>query len=45
MFKAVDKWLPGYLRSVRMRPAGGFAGRHILFGIADHYEQIGRAHV
>lgn len=38
MFKAVDKWLPGYLRSVRMRPAGGFAGRHILFGIADHYE-------
>jgi len=38
MFKAIDKWLPGYIRAA-MRKPGKIAGvRHLIFCIADHFE-------
>ena len=37
MFKALDKWLPGYLQSVWCRPRR--RGRtHLIFCVADHFE-------
>jgi len=38
MFKSIDKWLPGYLRSVIRRPGRVDGTRHLLFCIADHFE-------
>ncbi len=38
MFKAIDKWLPGYLRSVFARPKAGRGTRHLIFCVCDHYE-------
>jgi hypothetical protein len=36
VFRSIDKWLLGYLRSLRRRPPDGPA--HILFCVADHFE-------
>tara|TARA_B100000809_G_scaffold210403_3_gene213703 strand:- start:1256 stop:2368 length:1113 start_codon:yes stop_codon:yes gene_type:complete len=38
VYKAMDRWLPGYLRSVRARPGGNLEGGHVMFCVADHYE-------
>jgi hypothetical protein len=38
MFKAIDKWLPGYLDSVLRRPRACTRPRHLLFCVADHFE-------
>ncbi len=38
MFKAADKWLPGYLRSVRWRPRSAPGVRHLIVCVCDHYE-------
>ncbi|MEI8122223.1 MAG: hypothetical protein WCI20_09230 [bacterium] len=38
MFKAADKWLPGYLRSVLWRPHSAPGVRHLIFCVCDHYE-------
>lgn len=45
MLRAVDKWLWGYLRSVMDRPRDCPRPRHLLFGVADHFEPFrgGRA--
>jgi hypothetical protein len=36
MFRAIDKWLPDYLRSVTRRPRK--RPEHLLFCLADHFE-------
>jgi hypothetical protein len=38
MFKAIDKWLLGYLRSVIARPRGVKATRHLFVAVCDHFE-------
>ena len=38
MLRAADKWLWGYVRSVFRRPEPGGDTRHLIFGVADHYE-------
>lgn len=38
MFKAVDKWLLGYLKSVLSRPRAVKGTRHLFFCICDHFE-------
>ena len=38
MFKAIDKWFPGYLRSLLNRPAPFAGTRHLIFSVCDHYE-------
>jgi hypothetical protein len=38
MFKAIDKWLIGYLKSVLVRPRRGAGPRHLLFCLCDHFE-------
>jgi len=38
MFRAIDKWLAGYLESVRKRPGNVQGPKHLLFCIADHFE-------
>jgi hypothetical protein len=38
MFKAVDKWFPGYLRSLLDRPRAGSGVRHLIFCLCDHFE-------
>jgi len=38
MFKAVDKWLLGYLRSVLSRPREMKGTRHLIFCVCDHFE-------
>jgi hypothetical protein len=38
MFKAVDKWFPGYLRSLLRRPRAVSGTRHLIFCVCDHYE-------
>lgn len=38
MFKAVDKWFPGYLRSLLSRPLAVKGTRHLIFCICDHFE-------
>ncbi len=38
MFKAVDKWLAGYFRSVLSRPARVAGTRHLMVCVCDHYE-------
>jgi hypothetical protein len=38
MFKAVDKWFPGYLRSLLNRPAPFAGTRHLIFCVCDHFE-------
>ena len=38
MFKAVDKWLPGYLRSVFLRPRAVKGTRHLIVAVCDHFE-------
>lgn len=38
MFKAIDKWLPGYLASVLARPRWRGGVRHLFLCLADHYE-------
>jgi len=38
MFKAVDKWLPGYLRSVLSRPRAADRLRHLIVCVCDHFE-------
>ncbi len=38
MFKAVDKWLPGYLQSLLSRPRPASGTRHLIIGLCDHYE-------
>jgi hypothetical protein len=38
MLKSMDKWLPGYLRSVMRRPRKSDGTRHLLLCIADHFE-------
>jgi hypothetical protein len=40
MLRAVDRWLPGYLRSCRRRSR--VAQSHLLFCIADHFEPLNR---
>lgn len=42
MLRAVDKWLPGYIRSVLARPRRVDGPRHLMLCIADHYEPLGR---
>lgn len=43
MIRAVDRWLPGYLgstlrRAGRARHGGAASLRHLMFGVADHFE-------
>ena len=38
MFKAIDKWFPGYLRSVLSRPRVAQGTRHLIFCVCDHFE-------
>ena len=38
MFKAINKWLPGYLRSVLSRPRMPKGTRHLIFCVCDHFE-------
>lgn len=38
MMRSMDKWLPGYLRSVMRRPRYSGGLRHLLVCLADHYE-------
>lgn len=42
MFRALDKWLPGYLASIARRPRAGAGPRHLFFCVADHFEPGGR---
>ncbi len=41
MFKAIDKWLPGYVGSVFSRPRRVDGLKHLMFCIADHFEPFG----
>jgi len=43
VFRAIDKWLPGYLRSVCRRPAKTAGTRHLIFCLSDHFEPHGNA--
>ena len=38
MFKAVDKWFLGYLRSLLNRPRAVSGTRHLIFCLCDHFE-------
>ncbi|MEI6166018.1 MAG: hypothetical protein WCS52_02385 [bacterium] len=38
MFKAIDKWLPGYLRSILGRPRTPKGTRHLIVAVCDHFE-------
>lgn len=38
MFKAIDKWFPGYLRSLLNQPASFAGTRHLIFCVCDHFE-------
>ena len=38
MFKAIDKWLPGYVMSRLSRPRFPAGTRHLFFCVADHFE-------
>lgn len=38
MFKAVDKWMPGYVMSRLRRPRGPSGVRHLFFCVVDHFE-------
>jgi hypothetical protein len=38
MIRAIETWLPGYLRSIVRRPRRTPGTRHLLFAVADHYE-------
>ena len=38
MFKAVDKWLLGYLRSILRRPRAVKGTRHLILAVCDHFE-------
>ena len=38
MLRGADKWLPGYLRSLRRRPRNVAAPRHLVLAVCDHYE-------
>ncbi len=38
MFKAIDKWLPGYVMSRLRRPRSPAGARHLFFCVADHFE-------
>ncbi len=38
MMRSMDRWLPGYLRSVLRRPRHSGGTRHLLLCLADHYE-------
>ncbi len=40
MFKAIDKWLPGYLGSVLRRPRSSARPRDLFFCVADHFEPL-----
>lgn len=40
MFKALDKWLPGYVRSVLDRPPCVGGVKHLIFCVADHFEPL-----
>lgn len=42
MFKAIDKWLWGYIQSLCRRPPATAVPRHIFFMIADHFEPFRR---
>ena len=41
MLAAIDKWLPGYLRSVLRRPRKVRGLKHLILCIADHFEPFG----
>jgi hypothetical protein len=38
MFKAIDQWFPGYLRSLLVRPGPVTGTRHLIVCVCDHYE-------
>lgn len=38
MFKAIDKWFPGYLRSVLSRSPRVSGTRHLIVCVCDHFE-------
>jgi hypothetical protein len=38
MFKAIDKWFLGYLRSLLLRPQAVKGTRHLMFCLCDHFE-------
>ena len=38
MFKALDKWFPGYLRSLLSRTRGVAGTRHLILCLCDHFE-------
>lgn len=42
MLRAMDRWLPGYLASMRQRPHWGGGPRHLLVCVADHFEPFDR---
>ena len=42
MFRAIDKWLAGYLKSAMTRPKDVPGPRHLMFCLADHFEPFER---
>ena len=38
MFKSIDKWFPGYLRSLMARPGSVPGTRHLIVCLCDHFE-------
>ncbi|MBN1558303.1 MAG: hypothetical protein JW951_09175 [Lentisphaerae bacterium] len=38
MLRGADRWLPGYLASLARRPRETRVPRHLIIGIADHFE-------
>ncbi len=38
MFRAIDKWLAGYVRSAFHRPRNVSGPMHLMFCVADHFE-------
>lgn len=43
MYKALDKWLWGYLKSLRWRSGKTGAPQHVFLTLCDHYEPLGPA--
>lgn len=42
MLRAMDKWLPGYLASLRRRPRAATGPCHVMFCVVDHFEPLQR---
>jgi len=38
MFRSIDKWLSGYIRSAFLKPRNVAGLKHLMFCVADHFE-------